>query len=55
MTSRSTYSSDSGIIRVTRYNRFWAVWKESELIAVTVYRKGAESVARLARKAEGLP
>jgi len=29
------------------YNyRFWAVWCASQLVCVTVYRKGAEEVAR---------
>jgi hypothetical protein len=34
-------------IRISRYNtsRYWAVWRGAELIAVTVYRKGAQSVA----------
>ena len=38
------------MIRVIRYNRFWAVWRDGELIAVTVYLKGALSVAALARQ-----
>jgi len=42
------------MIRVARYNRsrFWAVWRGSELIAVVVYKKGAEAVAALARQVE---
>ena len=28
-----------------RTTRYWAVWRGAELIAVTVYRKGAQSVA----------
>jgi hypothetical protein len=43
------------MIRITRYNRFWAVWRESDLIAVVVYKKGAEAVAAIARKLEGQP
>lgn len=42
-------------VTVTRYqkSRFWAVWRGTELIAVTVYRKGAECVAaELNRKYE---
>ena len=37
------------MIRVERYNRtrFWAVWRRGELVAVVVYRKGAENIARL--------
>ena len=38
---------------VTRYlkpdgyaSRYWAVWVDGELLAVTLYRKGAEAVAR---------
>ena len=45
------------MIRIGRYNRgrYWGVWRGEELIAVTVYRKGAESVAVLARKLEVMP
>jgi hypothetical protein len=34
-------------IHISRYgtSRYWAVWRGAELIAVTVYRKGAQSVA----------
>ncbi len=34
-------------VHVGRYRqtRFWAVWRGSELVAVTVYRKGAQAVA----------
>ena len=34
-------------IHVSRYRhtRYWAVWRGAELIAVTVYLKGARSVA----------
>ena len=35
-------------IEVKRYKtRYWAVWKSDELIAVTLYKKGAEKVAWL--------
>jgi hypothetical protein len=35
-------------VEVTRYGgRFWAVWREGNLVAVTVYRKGARAVADL--------
>jgi len=40
------------MIRITKYNRFWAVWRGETLIAVVVYKKGAEAVASLARKLE---
>ena len=43
------------MIRIARYNRFWAVWCGSDLIAVVVYKKGAEAVATIARKLEGRP
>ena len=43
------------MIRVARYNRFWAVWRGADLIAVVVYKKGAEAVAAIARKLEGQP
>jgi len=34
-------------IHISRYgtSRYWAVWRGAELISVTVYRKGAQSVA----------
>jgi hypothetical protein len=36
--------------RVIRYGtKFWAVYLEGELVAVTVYRKGAERVAAVIR------
>lgn len=35
-----------------RHTKFWAVWRGEELIAVTVYRKGAESVAGELRRLE---
>lgn len=33
-------------LRITRYNktRNWAIWANEELLAVTVYRKGAQAV-----------
>lgn len=43
------------MIRVARYKRFWAVWRGVELIAVTVYRKGAVAVAELASRLEAQP
>jgi hypothetical protein len=43
------------MISVARYNRFWAVWRGDELIAVVVYKKGAKAVADIARKLEGQP
>ena len=43
------------MIRVARYNRFWAVWRGESLIAVVVYKKGAEAVAAIARELEGRP
>ena len=45
------------MISVARYStsRFWAVWRGDELIAVVVYKKGAEAVADIARKLEGRP
>ncbi|MBU6178314.1 MAG: hypothetical protein KGR69_01560 [Verrucomicrobia bacterium] len=33
-------------IEITRYgSRNWAVWLDGELLAVTVYKKGAQAVA----------
>lgn len=38
------------MIEVKRYKiRYWSVWMSNELVAVTLYRKGAENVARLLR------
>ena len=34
-------------IRKYRQTRFWAVYVDGELLAVTVYRKGAEAIADL--------
>lgn len=35
-------------IRITKYgNRNWAVWIGEELLAVTVYKKGAKAVSDL--------
>jgi hypothetical protein len=36
-------------IRIDRYNdsRFWGLWINDELIAVTVYRKGARAIRNL--------
>ncbi len=41
-------------IHISRYRttRYWAVWRGAELVAVTVYRKGAQSVAAELRKIE---
>ncbi len=41
-------------IHISRYRttRFWAVWRGAELVAVTVYRKGARSVAAELQKLE---
>ena len=45
-TFRGRYAAPS--IEVTRYrqSRHWAVYVDGELLAVTVYRKGAEAVRR---------
>ena len=41
-------------IHISRYRttRYWAVWRVAELVAVTVYRKGAQSVAAELKKIE---
>lgn len=33
-------------MKITRYGRYWALYDGSELIAVTIYRKGAMEIAR---------
>ena len=41
------------VIDITHYqrSRFWAIWLDDELLAVTVYRKGAEAIrAELERR-----
>ena len=36
--------------RIEKYGRFWAVYaSDGQLICVTVYKKGAEEVARILR------
>ncbi len=33
-------------LTITRYgSRYWAVWLDGQLLAVTLYKKGAQSVA----------
>ncbi len=41
-------------IHISRYRhtRYWAVWRGADLVAVTVYRKGARSVAAELQKLE---
>ena len=52
-TGGSAMTSHS-FIHISRYRttRYWAVWRGAELIAVTVYRKGAQSVAAELTKIE---
>ncbi|MBX7209859.1 MAG: hypothetical protein K1X78_16195 [Verrucomicrobiaceae bacterium] len=36
----------SARLTITRYgSRYWAVWLDGQLLAVTLYKKGAQSVA----------
>ena len=38
-------------VQITRYgNRNWAVWLDGELLAVTVYKKGATAVVNTITK-----
>jgi transposase-like protein len=37
-------------VRKYRHTRFWAVYVDGELLAVTVYRKGATAIANLLMK-----
>ena len=37
-------------IRKYRHTRFWAVYVDGGLLAVVVYRKGAEAIADMIRK-----
>jgi hypothetical protein len=37
-------------IRKYRHTRHWAVYVDGELLAVVVYRKGAEAIADMLRK-----
>jgi hypothetical protein len=34
-------------ITIKKYGRFWAVYADSNLLAVTVYKKGANSIKSL--------
>jgi len=44
----------SRFIHISHYrqSRYWAVWRGAELVAVPVYRKGAEAVAAELRRLE---
>jgi hypothetical protein len=37
-------------ISVKKYGRYWAVYLDSELLVVAVYKKGAEAVKHLVEK-----
>ena len=52
--AREVFRMSAQSVLVTRYrdSRYWAVWRGGELLAVTVYKKGAEAVAAIARKLE---
>jgi hypothetical protein len=41
-----------GEIRIERYkdSRYWGLWLGEKLLAVTVYKRGAESVAELIKE-----
>jgi hypothetical protein len=44
------------MLQITRYQqtRFWALWDDTELVAVVVYKKGAvELLRRLAAREAG--
>lgn len=42
------------MIRIDRYKaRYWAIWRDAELLAVVVDRKGAERLAAELQKQEG--
>jgi hypothetical protein len=36
------------MLRMTRYfnSRFWAIWDEQDLVAVVVYKRGAQELLR---------
>ena len=41
-------------LEITKYGRrFWAVYRDGELLAVTVYKKGAVAIVELLRR-EGM-
>ena len=50
---------DQGAVEIERYGRFWAVYFRGELLAVVLYRKGAERIREviegLIAKAEPRP
>jgi len=42
------------MIRIDRYKtRYWAIWRNAELLAVVLYRKGAERLAAELQTKEG--
>ena len=51
--SSETVTSPKVEIARWKRTRHWAVWLDGELLAVTVYKKGAEAVMRLALGRKG--
>ncbi|MFP4451649.1 MAG: hypothetical protein ACLFP0_12060 [Rhodosalinus sp.] len=45
-TTAGRYAAPAVTVTRYRHTRYWAVWLDHELLAVTVYRKGAEAVVR---------
>lgn len=45
----SSMNMTSYQIEITRYRhtRFWAIWLDGELLAVTVYKKGATAISQI--------
>jgi len=40
------------MLEIQRYNRYWAVYDNRDLVCVTVYRKGAEEVVKRLKMVE---
>ena len=44
-----TYAKSPGNIRIEKYrkSRYWGIWMGQELLAVTVYKKGAVAIKNI--------
>lgn len=40
------------MLEIQRYNRYWAIYDNRDLVCVTVYRKGAEEVVKRLKMVE---
>lgn len=40
------------MLEIQRYNRYWAIYDNRDLVCVTVYKKGAEEVVKRLKMVE---